>query len=100
MGVYHGNKIIKFVLDAKKRQIFGWLDNILDALDEKTSRVESAKHLLMHIGSLKKYRDVFAEVGEELGLTMIPRLDKATLFEIQSLSNILTFERSHIRRNL
>ena len=42
MGVYHGNKIIEFVLDAKKRQIFGWLDNILDALDEKTSRVESA----------------------------------------------------------
>ena len=64
---------------------FGWLDNILDALDEKTSHVESAKNLLMHIGSLEKYRDVFAEVGEELGLKMIPRLDEATLFAIQSL---------------
>ena len=45
-------------------KIFGWMDNILDALDEKTSRVESATNLLMHIRSLEHYRDVFAEVGE------------------------------------
>ena len=63
-------------------KIFGWLDNILDALDEKTSRVESATNLLMHIGSLEQYRDVFVEVGEELGLTMIPRLDEAKSFAI------------------
>ena len=63
-------------------KIFGWLDNILDALDEKTSRVELATNLLMHIGSLKQYRDVFVEVGEELGLTMIPRLDEAKSFAI------------------
>ena len=67
---------------------FGWLENILDALDEKTSHVESAKNLLMHIGSLKQYRDVFAEVGEELGLTMIPRLDEAMSFAIHSSSNM------------
>ena len=54
----------------QRKKIFGWLDNILDALDEKTSRVESATNLLMHIGRLKQYRDVFAEVGEELFLTM------------------------------
>ena len=45
-------------------KIFGWMDNILDALDEKTSRVDLATIFLMHIGSLEKYRDVFAEVGE------------------------------------
>ena len=61
---------------------FGWLDNILDALDEKTSRVESATIFLMHIVILEKYREVFAEVGEELGLTMIPRLDESMLFSI------------------
>ena len=69
----------------RNEKMFGWLDNILDALDEKTSRVESATNLLMHIGSLKQYRDVFVEVGEELGLTMIPRLDESTSFAIQSL---------------
>ena len=49
---------------------FVWLDNILDALDEKTSRVEWAEYLLIHIGILEQYRDVFAEVDEELFLTM------------------------------
>ena len=42
----------------RNEKMFGWLDNILDALDEKTSWVESAKNLLMHIGSLEQYRDV------------------------------------------
>ena len=64
------------------------MDNILDALDEKMSRVESATNLLMHIGSLEQYRDLFTEVGDELGLTMIPRFDEATSFGIQSSSNI------------
>ena len=45
---------------------------------------ESATNLLMHIRSLEQYRDVFAEVGEELGLTMIPRLDEATSFSLKS----------------
>ena len=72
----------------RNEKMFGWLDNILDALDEKTSHVESAKKLLMHIGSLKQYRDVFVEVVEELVLTTIPRLDEATSFAIQSLSNM------------
>ena len=67
---------------------FGWLDNILDALDEKLSRVESETNLLMHIGSLEQYRDMFAEVGDELGLTMIPRLDEATSFTIYSSLNM------------
>ena len=78
---------------------FGWLENILDALDEKTSWIELATNLLMHIGSLEQYRDVFAEVGEELGLTMIPRLDKATSFAIQSLSNINYKQMRYLRRN-
>ena len=79
---------------------FGWLDNILDALDEKTSRVESATNLLMRIGSLEQYRDVFAEVGEELGLAMIPRLDEAMSFAIQSLSNMNYKQMRELRRNL
>ena len=57
---------------------FGLLDNILDALDEKTLRVDLAKKLLMHIRSLEQYIDVFAEVGKKLGLTMIPRFYEAT----------------------
>ena len=59
---------------------FGWMDNILDTLDDKTSRFELATNVLMHIGSLEQYRYVFVEVVEELGLTMIPRLDEATSF--------------------
>ena len=43
---------------------------------------------MMRIGSLEQYIDVFAEMGEEPVLTMIPRLIEATLFEIQSLSNM------------
>ena len=74
----------------RNEKMFGWLDNILDALDEKTSHVESAKNLLMHIGSLKQYRDVFAEVVEELGLTTIPRLDEATSFAIHPVFIILS----------
>ena len=79
---------------------FVWMDNILDALDEKTSRVESATNLLMHIGSLEKYRDVFSEVGEELGLTMIPRLDESTSFAIQRLSNMNYKWMRELLRNL
>ena len=41
-------------------KIFDWLENILNALDEKTSRVELAANLLMHIGSLEQYRYLFA----------------------------------------
>ena len=90
------NKIRGFIMVPKSsslyrmqrnEKIFGWMDNILYALDEKTSRVESATNLLMHIRSLKQYRDVFVEVGEEMGLTMMQRLDEATLFAIQSFSN-------------
>ena len=69
------------------KDLDGWTI-FFDALDEKISRVESAKTLLMHIGSLEQYRDVFSEVGEELGLTTIPRLDEATSFAIQSSSNM------------
>ena len=77
-------KSSSFYRMRRNEKMFGWLDNILDALDEKTSRVESATNLLMHIGSLKKYIDVFAEAGEKLGLTMIPCLDEATSFAIQN----------------
>ena len=79
---------------------FGWLENILDALDEKTSKVESATNLLMHIGSLEQYRYVFSEVGEELGLTIIPRLDEATSFAIQSSSNMNYKQMRELLRNL
>ena len=79
---------------------FGWLDNILDALDEKTSRVDLAINLLMHIRSLEQYRDVFAEVGEELGLTMIPCFDEATSFSIQSSLNMNYKQMRELRRNL
>ena len=72
----------------------------MDSLDEKTSRVESATNLLMHIGRLKQYRDVFAEVGEELVLTMILRLDEATSFAIQSLLNMNYKQIRELRRNL
>ena len=72
----------------------------MDALDEKTSRVKSATNLLMHIGSLEQYRDVFSEVGEELVLTMIPRLDEATLFAIQSSLNMNYKQMRELRRNL
>ena len=72
----------------RNNKIFGWMDNILDALDEKTSRVELAENLLIHIRSIEQYRDVFAEVGDELGLTMIPLLDEAKSFAIQSSSNM------------
>ena len=72
-------------INAKR---FGWMDNIFDALDEKTSRVELEKHLLMHIVSLKQYRDVFSEVCEELGLTIIACLYEATSFSIQILLNM------------
>ena len=71
----------------------------MDALDEKTSRVESATNLLMHIGRLKQYRDVFAEVGEELVLTMILRLDEATSSAIQSLLNMNYKQMRELRRN-
>ena len=54
----------------------------------------------MHIGSLEKYRDVFAEVGEELGLTMIPRLDEEALFAIQSSLNMNYKQMRELRRNL
>ena len=54
----------------------------------------------MHIGSLEQYIDVFAEVGEELVLTMIPCLDEATPFSIQSLSNIDYKQMRELRRNL
>ena len=81
-------------------KIFGWLDNILDALDEKTSRVELATNLWMHIRSLEQYRDMFTEVGEKLGLTMIPRLYEATSFAIQSSSNVNYKQIRELRRNL
>ena len=55
---------------------------------------------LMHIGSLKQYIYVFAEVGEELGLTMIPRLDEATPFSIQSSSGMNNKQMRELRRNL
>ena len=54
----------------------------------------------MHIGSLKQYRDVFSEVGEELGLTMIPCLDEATSFAMQSSSNMNYKQMQELRRNL
>ena len=84
----------------KNDKIFGWLDNILNALDEKTSRVESATNLLMHIGSLEQYRYLFIEVGEELGLTIIPRLDEAMSFAIQSLLNMNYKQMRELLRNL
>ena len=72
----------------------------MDALDEKTSRVESVTNLLMHIGSLEQHRYVFAEGGDELGLTMIPRLDEATPFAIQSSLNMNYKQMQELRRNL
>ena len=54
----------------------------------------------MHIRSLEQYRDVFSEVGEELGLTMIPRLDEATSFAIQSSSNMNYKQMRELRWNL
>ena len=57
------NKRLGFILVPKSSSLyqmqgnekrFVWLDNILDALDEKTSRVELAKKHLMHIGSLEQ----------------------------------------------
>ena len=37
-------KSSSFYRMRRNNKRFGWIDNILDALDEKTSRVESAKH--------------------------------------------------------
>ena len=79
---------------------FGWLDNILDALDEKTSRVESETNLLMHIKSLKQYIYVFEKGGEELDLKMIPSLDEETLFAIHSSLNMNDKQMRELRRNL
>ena len=73
---------------------------MLEALGEKTSQIESATNLLMHIGSLEQYRYVFAEVGEDLGLTMIPRLYEATSFAIHSSSNMNYKQMRYILRNL
>ena len=83
----------------RNNKIFGWQDNILDALDEKMSQFESATNLLMHIGTLEQYRYVFVEVGEEMGLTMIPRLDEATSFAIQSSSNMNYKQMRELRQN-
>ena len=54
----------------------------------------------MHIGSLEQYRDLSAEVGEELGLTMIPLLYEATLFAIQSSLNMNYKQMWELLRNL
>ena len=54
----------------------------------------------MHIGSLEQYIDVFAEVGEELVLTIIPRLDEATPFAIQISSSMNYKQMRELRRNL